>query len=103
MTEQEQIAVIQKVASKEARKLIRKLCHLQKKALSEGLISTLESLLSIAVPIASISGEWELTTLLSSLRVYLDKKRLELQQADLEQKRIQEQSWSDLQTTYSAW
>jgi len=100
MTEQERL-LVQKVATKEARKLIKKICHLQKKNMSEGLISTIESLLSIAVPIASISGEWELTTLLSSLRVWLEKKKMEQIQEDHARQAIQNQSWSDLDIKYN--
>jgi hypothetical protein len=102
MTEQE-LVVVQKVATKEARKLIKKICHLQKKAVSESLIGVIESILSVAVPIASLSNEWELTTLLSSLRVWLEKKKMEQQQEDIARRQIQEQSWSDLGPNYSTW
>jgi hypothetical protein len=96
----EESIIVKNVAIREANKIIKKIAHLQKKSISEGLLSTVESLLNIAVPLVSISGDMELTSLLASLRVWIDRKRLDQQREDLEWQRIQEQTWDSLTPTY---
>lgn len=99
MTEQE-LLITKKVATREAGKILKKVAHLQKKAISEGLLSTVEMLLNVAIPLVSISGDMTLTSLLAALRVWIDQKRLEQQEEDRRRQAIQEQTWDSLSPTY---
>ena len=95
-----ELIVVKKIATIEANKIIKKVAHLQKKSISDGLLSTVDTLLNVAIPLVSISGDATLTSLLAALHVWIDQKRLELQQEDLEKRRIQEQTWESLNPTY---
>jgi len=44
---------------------------------SDSILNTVDTFLSLAVPFASFGGDYELTTLLSSLKVWVQKKRNE--------------------------
>jgi hypothetical protein len=68
---------------------------------SETLISTIESFLRIAIPFVSIMGDFELSTLLGSLNIWLEKKKLQKQQEEMQRNQIQSQSMSDMNFTYS--
>lgn len=46
------------------------------------ILDAVDSALRIVIPITSFLGDFELTTLLSSLKVWLQKKRLEKQRED---------------------
>ena len=48
----------------------------------ESVISAVDTALNIVVPLTAFLGDFELTTLLSALKVWIQKKKLENQQAD---------------------
>ena len=53
-----------------------------------GLTDIIDNVLSIATPLVAISGDFELSNLLGSLKVWLDKKKM--------QERLEEQQKNDM-------
>jgi hypothetical protein len=67
-----------------------------------GMISAVEQVLSIATPLVAIYGDFELSNLLGSLKVWIEKKKW--QEAEEERKAQQNSSatrWEDLNFTYT--
>lgn len=58
---------------------------------SDSILSTIESFLNIAVPFSSMSSDYELTSLLSALRVWVNKKKNE---AEMEKMQAAANSYS---------
>lgn len=71
--------------------------RLQKQAFfTDAIMDTIDNFIKIAVPLAAIYGDFELSTLLGSLKIWLDKRKREAQaEWDLQQA-IQSQSFSDI-------
>ena len=72
---------------------------------SDTLLNSVENFLSLATPFVAIYGDWELTTLLSSLKAWLQKKRME-REAEAAQAASQAQTYnygygSDLNFSYT--
>lgn len=61
-----------------------------------GLTDIIDNVLQIATPLVSISGDFELSNLLGSLKVWLDKKKIEEQMADAQRNAMMNQSYEDL-------
>lgn len=53
-------------------------------SVSDSTLSMVDSFLAIATPIVAFSGDFELTTLLSSLKLWVSKKRMELQMTSMQ-------------------
>lgn len=64
------------------------------------IISLLDQVLQVATPVVAIYGDFELSNLLGSLKVWLDKKKLEEQEDQLRRDRMMSQSVDDLNFTY---
>jgi hypothetical protein len=63
-------------------------------SIPNGLLDALDSALSILTPLCAILGDWELTTLLSALKVWGQKKRSENAMADAQQQSMQGSGYS---------
>jgi hypothetical protein len=69
--------------------------------LGGSLTEIIEQVLNIATPLASMSGDFELSNLLGSLKVWLDKKKAEKAQQTQQQEDMFNQGYSDLNFTYA--
>jgi len=65
-----------------------------------GIFDTIESILTVATPLASIFGDFELSNLLGSLKVWLAKKRAEEAAEQANIYRSNDQTWNNLSYTY---
>jgi len=61
----------------------------------QSILDSIESALNIVVPMTAFLGDFELTTLLSGLKVWLQKKRLEAQQEDALRNSMNDIGYSD--------
>ena len=59
-------------------------------AIPESILSAVDSALRILVPMVSFMGDFELSNLLGSLKIWLQKKRMEQQQEDQQRMNMQD-------------
>ena len=69
--------------------------------LSESVLSTIDNLLRIATPLVAISGDFELSTLLGSLKIWLDKKKAQQAAEDARRQDMMSMGYDDLSFQYS--
>ena len=67
-------------------------------AIPEGILSAVDSALSVLIPIASVLGDAELTALLASLKVWIHKKQAEAEMEQEQSRQMQNLGWSDFWT-----
>ena len=65
-----------------------------------GLTDIIENVLSIATPLVAISGDFELSNLLGSLKVWLDKKKMKEAEEERQRQQMMGQTAEDLSFTY---
>jgi len=64
------------------------------------LTGLIDNVLRIATPLVAISGDFELSNLLGSLKIWLDKKKAEEAAADAQRQQMFSQDANDLNFTY---
>ena len=63
--------------------------------LGGGLTGIIDNVLSIATPLVAVSGDFELSNLLGSLKVWLDKKKLQEQMEEQQKQDAMNNSYQD--------
>lgn len=63
-------------------------------------ISVIDNILQVATPIVALYGDFELSNLLGSLKVWLDRKKLEEREDQMRRDRVMNQGVDDLTFTY---
>lgn len=69
--------------------------------LSDGVLDIIDNFVRIATPLTAFFGDFELTALLSSLKLWLDKKKMQAQEEENQRKALQNQSFFDNSWSYS--
>ena len=64
------------------------------------MLGLLDQVLQIATPLAAVFGDFELSNLLGSLKVWLDRERMREEQEQLRRERNMSQTADDLTFTY---
>lgn len=82
---------------------INKIASLKKQAISEDVLDSIQYILNIATPLVSFSGDFELTALLSNLKIWLSKKKAELLQEQAQRDAVRGLSWEDLGSNNYGW
>lgn len=68
--------------------------------LGGGLTDIIDNVLSIATPLVAVSGDFELSNLLGSLKVWLDKKKLQQQLEEQQKQDMMSNSYQDFTFDY---
>lgn len=69
--------------------------------LSDDVLSIIDNFVRIATPLTAFFGDFELTALLSSLQVWLNKKKMQAIEEENNRKAMQNQSFFDNSWSYS--
>ena len=105
---QKKVNSLEKVSAKEVRAELDRVQAMIHKAetlksvagmIPESILNSIESALNIVVPLTAFLGDFELTTLLSALKVWLSKKRVENQQADAQRNAFNDLGYSSYWTS----
>lgn len=66
-----------------------------------GILDTINQIIQVATPLVSMSGDYELSALLSSLKVWLDKKKAQEAADKAQRNQMMNQGYDSLNFTYS--